>query len=104
MPAALLAPWVTSMILSLRAMLFLRRVWHPGPWVAGRACDHPIMREIGTASEAAWLIQNLTTRAPSGSAVISRYWSDWIVDVHDAGGRRVLLLAFCELMRVARAA
>ena len=31
-------------------------------------------------------------------------WSDWIVDVHDAGGRRVLLLAFCELMRVARAA
>jgi hypothetical protein len=31
-------------------------------------------------------------------------WSDWIVDVHDAQGRRVLLLAFRELMPLARAA
>ncbi|KQP30026.1 hypothetical protein ASF49_15325 [Methylobacterium sp. Leaf104] len=31
-------------------------------------------------------------------------WSDWIVDVHDAQGRRVLLLAFREIMPLARAA
>lgn len=31
-------------------------------------------------------------------------WSDWIVDVHDAGGRRVLVLAFRDAVVRARAA
>jgi hypothetical protein len=31
-------------------------------------------------------------------------WSDWIVDVHDAQGRRVLLLAFREVLPLAKAA
>ncbi|MDB5647501.1 hypothetical protein [Methylobacterium sp.] len=31
-------------------------------------------------------------------------WSDWIVDVHDGGGRRVLILAFRDVAAWSRAA